>query len=213
MIKIEYKNKKFKVSGTWNMGYAGIFNSSQISVGFDFDEICDALEYSDSMYKELFDKLNEVIVDEEEFAKALTDFYNELEKKVIDNHSKINNQLLLYAVNDMFQAGTEFWNNPITLKEEYKNETFNYDNVYAPSYKKLTELMFDKNIQDKEQEIRNLLPMFDFNKLISGIKPEYLCLNLNSIAYQCSDSWEKIILCGAYDELDENFEGQDWHNF
>ena len=66
---------------------------------------------------------------------------------------------------------------------------------------------------DVEAALRKSFPMFNMDAFLSSIEPENVCLSDGYISFQCSDTLGDIILCGAYDQLDENLTFTDWHNF
>ena len=65
----------------------------------------------------------------------------------------------------------------------------------------------------KESTLRELYPMFNFDAFIKCIVPENICFFDTDISFQCSDGFDNAILCGAYDNLDEELRFTDWHNF
>ena len=64
-----------------------------------------------------------------------------------------------------------------------------------------------------ETVLRACFPMFDLDYFIENIEPEYIGLSDGEISFQCSDSFDELILCGAYAVIDEELSFSDWHNF
>ena len=134
--------------------------------------------------------------------------------------ANINDTFLLEVFLDMAASGMEFWKIP-ELYIEDKNPYEDIESVYSATHDGLTKLSayldapndgsVDKG--DIEAELRALFPMFNFDEFIAGVVPESIELTEDGLCFQCSDKFGKAILCGAYDELDEELCFTDWHNF
>lgn len=210
MLDIKCENGKFVVRGSFEIKGIGIYRDTKIKIGFSFDDICKLLDKdSNYIYINLKKELLKVNRNEEEYATVLTNFYNNLEKQILENHEKISSEFLKFVFDDMYQSGNKFWKCLDLLKPEYRDSKFDCANVYSIDFVKC----FNLNYQEFIKALKRNLPMFDFDSFENGIIPEYLTLNKNSISYQCSDAFENIILCGAYCCIDENFNSDDWHNF
>ena len=210
MLNIKCEDGKFIASGSFEMKGICVYKDEQIKIPFSFDDICKLLDRdSNYIYKDLKNELLKVDRSEEEYASVLTKFYNNLEKQVLENSEKITSEFLKMIFDDMYQSGNEFWNCLDLVKDEYKDNKFSCEKVYSVDFVKCFNLKDETFIK----ALKEKLPMFDFDKFFSWIVPEFLSLNKNSISYQCSDSFGKIILCGAYSQLDEKLNCIDWHNF
>ena len=210
MLNIKCEDGKFIASGSFEIKGICVYKDKQIKIRFSFDDICKLLDRdSNFIYRELKNELLKVNRNEDEYAIVLTKFYNNLEKQVIENSEKIISEFFKMIFDEMCQSGNEFWNCIDLLKDEYKDAKFSCGNVYTVDFVKCFNLKDENFIK----ALKENLPMFDFDKFISWIVPEYITLNKNSISFQCSDSFEKNILCGAYCQLDEKFNCVDWHNF
>lgn len=227
MITIIYKDGEFLAKGTWNFGIAGIFQNKEygegnINIGFSFDELCECLDKAYT-YEKLASCMAGVDRNGEEYARVLTDFYNRIERKMIDNQKLINNHILINVFENMNMCGNEFWENKETLTKEYKDKELSYDDVYTDEADKAILELYDAYYEtpndgsvekpDVERILREKMPMFNFDELFATIKPEYCTLDVSSVCFQSSDGWDESIMCGAYDEFDEKLSGRDWHNF
>lgn len=156
-----------------------------------------------------------------------------IEVKIVDDEFVIKGSFALGIagtyVNEEFgsmvDCGNEFWDiEGAYLKEKMPNcqEEAYSEVIYEPYWKEMSALYDeydgtpnDNSLQktDVEARLREMFPMFNMDALIQGVRPESLTLNGKLFSFQCSDSWNYQIMCGAYDELDENFAFTDWHNF
>ena len=65
-----------------------------------------------------------------------------------------------------------------------------------------------------EEYLRKYRPMFNLDNFIGGIEPEHVCLQQDSISFQCSDKFNWALICGAYDVIDlDDLSFSDWHNY
>lgn len=222
MLNITYNEAdgSFLTNGTWNMGKIG--GDVYPNISYNYEELCAVLEKNpEYLYGKLKNDLSNRLQSGGEYASALTEFYNSLELEVAKNISRIENHFLLYGLSDMYASHFEFWKIAEVLKDEYKDKTFNANEVYAnhEDFEKLVYEWQQHKIAESEvlNALEKFLPMFDFETFFDNIGGDSLTFDLNIFSYQCSDTWSLMydsgILCGAYDEIDENFEFLDWHNF
>lgn len=213
MVKVYAEDGEYLVKGTFDFGYIGVFKDDMIEIN-DADEIEDwdiVSEVPD------FDDL-----DEDEIAEFLTDYVNELEKRVQKDIKRINDTFLMNMYDDMEGSGAEFWNVPeLTVASEMPSNP--EDDVYTDERMsemhkvcmEIRQAWKDNSASppDFEAAFRRIYPMFDLDNLISGIKPESMDISDCDTCFQCSDKFGPALLCAAYDSLDENLEFTDWHNF
>lgn len=150
----------------------------------------------------------------------ITKHFNEYIDKVEKNIKQINDTFLLKVFLDMDATGSAFWKiDELTIIDKMPDDC---DNIYEPYWNEMSRLeqeyaetANDGSIQkeDIEKILRKNYPMFNFEAFIEGIVPEVVCLSEDGLSFQCSDRFGDAILCGAYDELDENLCFTEWHNF
>ena len=213
MIKIKVINGELKISGTFDFGYMGIYKDNQINIYSDLQEIRD--------WDIITSKLDASDCSNDEIADCLTEYYNEFEKQIHKNMKQVNDNFLLRIITDMEACGLPFWEiEEITVKDALPSQPD--EEVYKPHWDitaKLNEEYDDTpndgtiEKTDVETTLKELFPMFNWDKLNECIVPEYLGLNDGCISFQCSDNFGAKILCGAYDDLDERLTFTDWHNF
>lgn len=209
MVKVYADNGKFRVEGTFDFGYMGLYKDEKINLRDGFEDV-----------KE-WDCLDKPLETENDAAAFLTYYINVLEKKIQANIKLINDEFLYYVFDDMAQPCIEFWEHKKLTVPEFMPDEPGYE-LYDEPNKAMIE--FSKNypagepndgsIQkpDVEAFLRKIMPMFNWDELIRGIVPEYLSIKENRVAFQCSDSCDGTILCAAYDQLDEELCFTDWHN-
>ena len=211
MIDIYVDDGILKVVGEIDMGYIGKYRDSQIEFIETLEEVREWDVITDNLSEDCSD---------EKVLECLKKICNEYIEKIGKNIKKINDIFLLKAFLDMEGCGNAFWEvselvNPDKMPEDT-------DNIYKPYWDVMTELS-DKyseapndgsvEKEDIEKILRNNYPMFNMDAFINGIVPEIVCLHEDGISFQCSDNFGEVILCSAYDRLDENLCFTDWHNF
>ena len=213
MIDIKINDGKFNISGTFDFGYMGLYKDEQINF---YTEVEDAKKW-DIVGSRKFENDNE-------FAAFLTEYYNNFEKKIQENIKQVNDNFLQRIICEFNAVGAFFWEiDEIAIKENIPEEAEeDYSVIYEPYDEQLTkiedefyETPNDGSIEktDVEAFIRESFPMLDLGRLIKGVVPEYLGFYDGYVSFQCSDDFGAQVLCGAYDEVDENLTFTDWHNF
>lgn len=216
MIKIEITDGELSIRGKFNLGYMGIYKDEQISIYDDVSEIrkWDIVKYHfDSAFTD------------NELAEYLTEYFNNFEAKIQANIKQVNNNFLINTYEWAEGTGLVFWEVPEITNRKYilKNADEDFD-PYEPLCHHTEKIMQeyedtpnDGSIQktDVEAFLRENIPLFNLDAFLAGIIPEYMSFGDGNITFQCSDSIdsEHKILCGAYNELDENLTFCDWHNF
>lgn len=210
-ITIKLVDDEFEISGKIDLGYMGTYIDSQIEMDDDIDDAIDWDIVCDNLPEDCSDR---------QVVKFLNEHFNKYIDKISENIKLINDTFLLEVFLDMAASGMEFWKIP-ELYIEDKNPYEDIESVYSATHDGLTKLSayldapndgsVDKG--DIEAELRALFPMFNFDEFIAGVVPESIELTEDGLCFQCSDKFGKAILCGAYDELDEELCFTDWHNF
>ena len=214
MVTVYVENGQFKVKGTFDFGYIGLYKDDQISIDADCSDIRDEW---DSVY-EMTEKGE---VTDEEIAAYLTDKINMAEDKIQSNIRMINNEFLYRIYDDMDGCGREFWE-----REELRVPGFDYDdpdfNFYNICFNSNGYTSYgigepnDGSVQkeDFEASLREDGYMFNLDNFIKGIEPEGICLHEDSISFQCSDIYDNALICAAYDVIDlDDLKFTDWHNY
>lgn len=171
--------------------------------------------------------ISEVIASE--IAEAMEKYINNMEETAIKNIKQINNYFWYQLLSDWMDCETPFWEHKdLVLKEyrdKYTEEDYNgiYKKVYENTelisiYKRLGE-QFERKPNDGSMEktdaealIRQMFPMFDFDKLISIISPDCMIFSGGYMLIQFTDETMDFF-CSAYEKFDETFTPHDWHNF
>ena len=230
MIEVKVVDDEFVIKGSFALGIADTYVNEEY--GSDRIQILDTYEdviedYTEGHYSwnvlETF--LEGKDLNEETVSKAISEYYNSLERKVQDCIQQINSNFLINVFSNMVDCGNEFWEiEGACIIEKMPNcqEEAYSEVIYEPYWKEMRALYDeyegtpnDNSLQktDVEARLREMFPMFNMDALIKGVRPESLTLNGKLFSFQCSDSWKRQIMCGAYDELDERFTFTDWHNF
>ena len=216
MVKVYVEDGVFKVKGTFDLGYIGLYKDDMISVDSDCENIRDEW---DSIYEM---SQNGECTDED-IAAELTKRFNEAEAKIQKNIRMINNEFLYRIYDDMDGCGREFWE-----REELTVPGFDYEDPDFDFYETPQQAVDDDFVHfgrgkpnngtvkkdSFEQYLRKYKTMFNLDNFINGIIPEHVCLHQNYITFQCSDKFNFALICGAYDEIDLNdLSFTDWHNY
>lgn len=214
MVTVYVEDGQFKVKGTFDFGYIGLYKDDQISIDADCSDIRDEW---DSVY-EMTEKGD---VTDEEIAAFLTDKLNMAEDKIQTNIRMINNEFLYRIYDDMDGCGREFWE-----REELRVPGFDYDdpdfNFYGICFSSNGYTGYgigepnDGSVQkdDFEASLREYGYMFNLDNFIKGIEPEGICLHEDCISFQCSDIYDNALICAAYDRIQlDDLSFTDWHNY
>lgn len=215
MIKIEFIDGTAVISGSFSFGYMGIYKDERIEI---YDTIAEIREW------EIVENHFDGDFSDEQLTDFLTDYFNAFETKIQANIKQVNDCFLISAYVWAESTKTEFWNVPEITNAEYlpKNITdFDPYTFSEEAWKIMNEYSDTPNDgtvhkTDVEKFLREKIPLLNLDAFLAGIIPECVGLSDGSVSFQCSDSVknpEYQILCGAYDDLDENLTFCDWHNF
>ena len=219
MVKVTAENGGFKVEGTFDFGYIGLYRDDQIEISDSAEEIREEWE----CVSEALDTEN---CTDDDIAAFLTDRLNGIEERIQKNIIQINNEFLYNVFDDMEACGREFWEVPELTVPEFMPEDLNdpdynfYDypeKLKRPVYKGfISGLPNDGSVKkgDFEWYLRKFKPMFNLDNFIAAIKPEHVHLSSRHISFQCSDKYNFALICAAYDQLDlKDLCFTDWHNY
>ena len=217
MVTVSVADGEFKFKGTFDLGYIGFFKDDQIEIMEDCSDI------RDEWYDELSEVMDVDTCTDEEIAAFLADRMNEAEKKIQAHIGEINDTFLYHVYDDMEACGNEFWEH-----EELTVPGFDYDDPEFDFYETPKEAIAagcthfgmeepnDGTVKKDsfEEYLRKYRPMFNLDNFIGGIEPEHVCLQQDSISFQCSDKFNWALICGAYDVIDlDDHSSSDWHNY
>jgi len=214
MIKIYLEDDELKVSGSIDLGYIGVFRDSEIEILDSPKEIREWDIVEENLDPDCTD---------EELIDFLNKFFNDFAKKISKNIDNINGTFLLYVFTDMDSCESDF----MMIDDLFIEENLRYGNeediaeIYNPVREGLNSLApyleapNDGSIPKGHLEslLRSFYPMFNFDCFLGNITPETIGLADGEISFQCSDEFDRAILCGAYAVIDEELCITDWHNF
>lgn len=213
-FRIYLEDGEIKITGTINLGYIGRFKDSQIEIEDTLEEIRDW-----DIVEEYFDPN----CSDEELIKFLNIYFTDFISKIEANLDNINGTFLLQVFTDMDNCELDF----TTIDGLFHEEKLLYGNeediaeIYNPvrtglqSLSPYLETPNDGSIPKGHLEavLRSFYPMFDFDHFIENIVPEYIGLEDGELSFQCSDTFDCAILCGAYAVLDGELAFSDWQNY
>ena len=211
---IKDKEGGIKVSGSIDLGYIGTFRDSQI----ELDDTLEDIREWDIVTEHLDEECSD-----DELIAFLNRYFNDFVEKIERNIDNINGTFLLHVLTDMDVNEINFMEVDDLFIEEnllYGNEE-DIAEIYNPVRQGLNTLSAyletpnDGSIPKGhiESVLRSFYPMFNFDCFIANIIPEVIGLGDGEISFQCSDNFDYLILCGAYDVLDEDLSFSDWHNY
>ena len=213
-LEITLEDGEVKVKGALNLGYIGIFEGEQIELDDTLEEIRE--------WDIVTENLDEDCTDEE-IIEFLNQYFNSFADRITKNIDNINGTFLLYVFDDMINMETDFKEiDELYIEEKnYFASEMDISEIYKVSGQALSPLaVYFESPNDGrvpkghiETVLRACFPMFDLDCFIENIEPECIGLSDGSISFQCSDSFDELILCGAYAVIDEDLSFSDWHNF
>ena len=213
-LEITLEDGEIVVSGCLNLGYIGVFEDEQIELDDTLEEIRE--------WDIVADNLDEDCTDEE-LVEFLNQYFNSFADRITQNIENINNTFLLYVFDDMINMETDFMEvDELYIEEKnFYNSELDISEIYKTAGQALSplapyfEMPNDGSVPKGHIEtvLRACFPMFDLDLFIENIEPECIGLGDGEISFQCSDSFDELILCGAYAVIDEELSFSDWHNF
>lgn len=213
-LEIALEDGEIVVSGSLDLGYIGIFEGEQIELDDTLEEIRE--------WDIVTENLDEDCTDEE-IVEFLNQYFNSFADRITKNIDNINGTFLLYVFDDMINMETDFREIEELYIEEknYFASEMDISEIYKTSGQALSplapyfEMPNDGRVPKGHIEtvLRACFPMFDLDCFIGNIEPECIGLSDGEISFQCSDSFDELILCGAYAVIDEDLSFSDWHNF
>ena len=230
MIEVKVIDNEFVIKGSFSLGIAGTyvneeFGSDQIQILDDYEDVIEDYTEGHYAWHVLEPFLAGKELNEETVSRAIGEYYNAVEIKVQECIQQINSNLLVNVFDDYVGCGKKFWEiEGAYIKEKMpKCQENAYFEVICEPYLDEISALYDEydgtpnnntlEKKDVEARLREMFPMFNMDALIQSVKPEHLTLGGKKFSFQCSDSWDSQIMCGAYDKLDEDFTFTDWHNF
>lgn len=224
MIEVIFEDDVFKAKGSFSLGIAGVFTNEDFDedmISFDEDMLDMILERDEDFAEPLLPFIKSD--DPNEIAKGLAEYYNQKEREIAANAKQINDSILYRLFWDIEGCGYPFWEIPEAVSADFleahkgddlekvvysgKGVSENFDSCFDDLPNNGTE-----EKPDIEAKIRKVYPMFNLDGFIKSFEPESLYFNGRFISFQFSDGWGAKLACSAYDELDENFTFNDWHN-
>lgn len=213
-LEITLEDGEIVVSGSLNLGYIGVFEDEQIELDDTIEEIRE--------WDIVTENLDEDCTDEE-IIEFLNQYFNSFADRITQNIDNINGTFLLYVFDDMINMETDFMEiDELYIEEKnFYSSEMDISEIYKASGQALSPLApYFETPNDGsvpkghiETVLRACFPMFDLDCFIGNIEPECIGLSDGEISFQCSDSFDELILCGAYAVIDEDLSFSDWHNF
>ena len=213
-LEITLEDGEVKVKGSLDLGYIGVFEGEQIELDDTLEEIRE--------WDIVTENLDEDCTDEE-IIEFLNQYFNSFADRITKNIDNINGTFLLYVFDDMINMETDFREiDELYIEEKnYFASEMDISEIYKASGQALSSLApyFETPNDGRvpkghlEAVFRGCFPMFDLDCFIENIEPECIGLSDGEISFQCSDSFDELILCGAYAVIDEDLSFSDWHNF
>lgn len=213
-LEITLEDGEIVVSGSLNLGYIGVFEDEQI----ELDDTLEEIREWDIVTENLDDDCTD-----EEIVEFLNQYFNSFADKITKNIDNINGTFLLYVFDDMINMETDFREiDELYIEEKnFYSSEMDISEIYKTSGQALSSLApyFETPNDGRvpkghiETVLRACFPMFDLDCFIENIEPECIGLSDGEISFQCSDSFDELILCGAYAVIDEDLSFSDWHNF
>lgn len=214
----EEEKEYVAVAGSIELGYFGKFRTDQIEIDFSEYDFCEEIE----------EFVSEEMTNDE-IAKGLTKYFNvrlaDIKKHII----QINQAFLAYVLDDMNGCGYPFWEDCKSyVVWEKMPDTKDSDIIYKSIYTKELDVkaaeLFDRyyetaankevdNTLYVEEFMDEMLPMFDYKKMLKDIYSEYLYMKVDGISVQCSGEKEALALvCAACVSIENDNSFYDWHN-
>lgn len=209
MVKVIAENGYFRIEGTFDAGYMGIYKDEQIRIESSIKEVkCWQHVNKAKKHKKCTD---------DDIAAYLTWYINNIEIRMHRDINISNNNFCMDTYDDMECDRIEFWKysdltvqekmpeNPETVYELNKAEIKKCCREYENS-------MYDGSAECPESFLRRLFPMFNWNNYIHSIVPEYIELNDKNIEFMCSDKYGCNTVWSIYAGLDEDLNIKEWRN-
>jgi len=222
VVKVLFKDNKFKIEGSFDLGYIGLYKNDNINLDVSYDCVIDRIIEEIMSWEAYEKKHGNKKITNNEMAVFLTEHINQFEKKVQKNIKQINDTFLWYIFE--FISSTTLFDEFLNYDELIVKE-FMSDN-YKEFYDKATSLLDgvrdeefydtanDGSIEktDIEDLIRKRLPMINLDAFLDGIISTSIDIG-DTITFECGDKFDCSFLCSAYAFIDENLCFCNWDNF
>ena len=217
MVNVYVEDGVFKVKGTFDFGYAGMYKDDMIEINTAYGE---AREWE--CVKKALDTAN---CTDNDIAVFLTTHINGLEKNVQDKIEELNEDFLLSLFSQMDDIGFEFWEYDELTADGFTpegDEDEIWRKVYGPAsdaiqkyYKECSKAKKEGKTPDTSagELLRKYMPMFNWDYFPGGVVPEHLNIKDGNFSCQCSDNLGGVILCCAWTEFDTELNVLDSQNF
>ena len=154
MVKITAVNGGFKIEGSFDFGYMGLYKDDQIEI----IDSCEEVREWDLIEEEGPDAES---CSDDELAEFLTGYMNALEQKIQKNIIKVNDNFLYNVFDDMYSCGNEFWEHKELVVPEFMPEEPDIDEIYRAADEHDI-----SQAKDVEAYIREYLPLFNMDNFI-----------------------------------------------
>ena len=205
MVTVTIENSEFKLHGTFDCGYAGLYRDDQIFFYGDPDDVReDGLQGKD---------LSECT--DEELAAEMAAFYNAVEASLQQNIQLFNYKFLKELMDDLEGCGYPYWEYPDMVPLAFLEANPDFDDWYPDDGSDLPEPVFiPENAGSKEIELRRKYPGFNFEHCISTLTLHGLRVSDMEdggwISFDISDEME--YLCQLVGAVKPDLSFADWNN-
>lgn len=217
------------IKGAVDLGYLGGYDIHQIEVKFgkyDF-QYWSKERYMKGDGAFLKEYLREDM-NHEEIAKGLTAFFNLRLQNITSHIVEINQAFLAYVIEDMNDCGYPFWEECVPYVFADKLPACSTDDieklVYSSEVDEGISELFNRYyeaplngeidiIPRTEEFIRQMLPMFNYEKMLKDVHSFVLVLEVDNISFECTgegEAWKLVCSACANIQNDNSIVG--WNN-
>lgn len=214
MLEIRINGESIQITGNFDFGYMGCYPAETVHLYNAPSGL--------RRWKTVRERLGTGPSTDAALSACLTEYFNAFEQTLQKNRKQVNDNFLIRMFEDMEGCGNPFWEIEGLTRREFLPPDPREKTICGPHWDEMrgAEMAFwetpnDGSLEkpDVEALLRKNFPALDLDALLTSIRTEYLSLEDGGVAFQCSDGFGEMLLCGAYDRLDERLVFRDWHNF
>jgi hypothetical protein len=204
MVTVTIENGEFKIGGTFDCGYAGLYRDDKIH--FESDPL-DQLRKYGLPGKDLSN------FTDEEIAAEVAARCNAAEALIQEHIQQFNDTFLEYLYDDFEGCGYPFWEYPEMVNPEFMqaHPDFDLEKSYDGGVKFSDPVFIPENAGQYEIEKRKRYPMFNLDHYLSTLTLHRLSVHDNGwISFLISDAMN--YLCQLDGVMTPEFKFIDWNN-
>ena len=169
MVTVTIENGEFKIHGTFDCGYAGLYRDDMIEFSY---QTLERIRKEGLQGKDLSN------CSDDEIATEVAAYFNSLEANLQQNIQQFNDTFLDNLFDALDGCGYPFWVHPNMVNQKFMQENPDFDIADSYDNEEFSDPVFiPENAGSREITLRKQYPMFNFDYYLSHITPHGLAID------------------------------------